>query len=65
MHPPPLEGGEGRNHIAGKWGAGERGGDSPRELFVHWTLGTPKWGAGMGQRPPQGDAVGHKNKNEG
>ena len=44
---------------------GEEAGESPRELFVHWTMGTPKWGAGMGRRPPQGDAVGHKNRTEG
>ena len=44
---------------------GEEAGESPRELSVHWTLGTPKWGTVMGWRPPQGDAVGRKNRTEG
>ena len=44
MHPPPLEGGEGRNHIAGKWGAGGRGGGIASGAFRPLDDGDPQVG---------------------
>ena len=62
---PPREGGRDESILRGNGMLGEEAGESPRELSVHWTLGTPKWGTVMGWRPPQGDAVGRKNRAEG
>ena len=50
--PPRGEGSE--IILRGNGVLGEEAGVLPWELFVHWTMGTPKWGTGMGRRLPQG-----------
>ena len=50
--PTPPSGGRDETILWGNGVRGEEAGESPRELFVHWTMGTPKWGTGMDQWPP-------------
>ena len=54
MPHPPSGGGRDESILRGNGMLGEEAGESPRELFVHSTMGTPKWGTGMGRRPPKG-----------
>ena len=65
MPPPPLEGGEGRRHIAGKWGAGGRGGGIASGAFCPQDDGDPPSGGQGWAGGRRKDAVGHKDRTEG